>query len=59
MVRRGLDLLDELDEAERVESEAMVAMQLIGAVDTINWNAVFILSSDIVSGSLLGGIIYQ
>ena len=59
MVRRGLNSLDELDEAERVESEAMVAAQLAGAVDTIDWNAVFAPSSDVVGGSPSEGVVHQ
>jgi MoxR-like ATPase len=40
MVNRGLKSLDELDEAERAESEAVIGVQLIGGVDVIDWNAV-------------------
>lgn len=41
MVNRGLKSLDELDEAERAESEAVMNVQLSGGVDVIDWNAVF------------------
>lgn len=41
MLRRGARSLDELDEAERAESEAIIDVQAAGAVDVIDWIAVF------------------
>lgn len=41
MVNRGLQSLDALDEMEREESEAVMAVQSFGGVDVIDWNAVF------------------
>lgn len=40
MLRRGAQSLDELDDIERAESEAVVDVQLNGGVDVIDWNAV-------------------
>jgi hypothetical protein len=40
MVNRGLQSLDELDAAERLESEAVVSAQASGAMDVIDWNSV-------------------
>lgn len=40
MVNRGLKSLDELDEVERAESEAVIDVQLNGGVDVIDWNAI-------------------
>jgi hypothetical protein len=41
MVRRGLRSLDSLEEAEREESEAVVAVQSSGGFGVVDWNAVF------------------
>lgn len=41
MLRRGARSLDELDEMERAESEAVIDVQASGGVDVIDWNAVF------------------
>jgi hypothetical protein len=41
MLRRGAQSLDELDDIERAESEAVTDVQLNGGVDVIDWNAVF------------------
>lgn len=40
MLRRGAESLDELDDMERAESEAVIDVQLNGGVDVIDWNAV-------------------
>ncbi|KAK8024209.1 hypothetical protein PG993_003996 [Apiospora rasikravindrae] len=39
MARRGLRSLDELEAAERVESEAAVDAQSLGAFGVVDWNA--------------------
>ena len=62
MASRGLRSLDELEAAKKAESEAMLAAQFVGAVDTINWSAVSLeLSSpvDVIGGSPLGGVMHQ
>jgi hypothetical protein len=41
MVNRGLKSLDELDEAECAELEAVIDVQAIGGVDVIDWNVVY------------------
>jgi hypothetical protein len=41
MLRRGAQSLDELDELERAESEAVIDVQAIGGVDVIDWNVVY------------------
>ncbi|KAK4170862.1 hypothetical protein QBC36DRAFT_164712, partial [Triangularia setosa] len=41
MIRRGLVSLDEPEEADRLESEAVVEAQGSDVLDTIDWNAVF------------------
>ncbi|KAG8417829.1 hypothetical protein J3458_005288 [Metarhizium acridum] len=41
MTRLGLQSLDELDEEERRESEAVIDAQSLGAIDVLDWNAVF------------------
>ncbi|KID82168.1 hypothetical protein MGU_10519 [Metarhizium guizhouense ARSEF 977] len=41
MTRLGLQSLDELDEEERRESEAVIDAQSFGATDVLDWNAVF------------------
>lgn len=40
MLRKGAQSLDELDDMERAESEAVVDVQLNGGVDVIDWNAI-------------------
>ena len=40
MVNRGLNSLDELEAADREESEAAVAAQEVGALGVVDWNAV-------------------
>jgi hypothetical protein len=50
MVRRGFQSLDELEEAEREESEVVVDVQALGGFDVIDWNAVL---NDSPSGSSL------
>lgn len=50
MVRRGFQSLDELEAAEREESEAVVDVQALGGFDVIDWNAVL---NDSPSGSSL------
>lgn len=41
MTRLGLQSLDELEEEERRESEAVIDAQSLGAIDVLDWNAVF------------------
>jgi hypothetical protein len=41
MVRRGLRSLDELDEADRREAEAVVDIQAHGGADVIDWSTIF------------------
>lgn len=41
MVNRGLQSLDELDAAEREESEAVMSVQSMGGLDVVDWNAIF------------------
>jgi hypothetical protein len=41
MVKRGLQSLDELDESERAESEAVVEVQSFGHADVVDWNVIF------------------
>ena len=50
MVSRGLSSLDDLEESDRQESEAVVEVQANGAFDVVDWNAVF---GDLSSPSLL------
>lgn len=40
MARLGLQSLDELEEEERRESDAVIEAQSLGAIDLIDWNAV-------------------
>lgn len=42
MVARGLSNLDELERVECEESETVLDAQVNGAVDVIDWNAVFL-----------------
>lgn len=53
MVRRGLNSLDELEESDRREAEAVVDAQSFGAVDVIDWSAVL----DFDVGSLPSGVV--
>ncbi|KAI1869361.1 uncharacterized protein JN550_005991 [Neoarthrinium moseri] len=46
MVNRGLRSLDELDEQERAESDAVVAVQSQGGVGVIDWSSVGIPGID-------------
>lgn len=56
MVRRGLRSLDELEESERQESEAVIAVQSSGGFGVIDWNAVLGDEvTDPVPSVLLGG----
>ena len=41
MIRRGLKSLDELEEAERRESDAVIDVQVSGGLDVVDWNVVF------------------
>jgi hypothetical protein len=41
MVARGLSSLDELEESDRQESEAVVEAQASGALDVVDWSVVF------------------
>ncbi|KJK83615.1 hypothetical protein H634G_00847 [Metarhizium anisopliae BRIP 53293] len=41
MTRLGLQSLDALEEEERRESEAVIDAQSLGAIDVLDWNAVF------------------
>jgi predicted nuclease with TOPRIM domain len=62
MAVRGLRSLDELEETEKAESEAMIAAQSAGAVDTIDWSAVgleFVSPSDVAGGSPSEGVVHQ
>lgn len=41
MARLGLQSLDELEERDRDESEAVIAVQAVGGFDVLDWNAMF------------------
>ena len=43
MIRRGLKSLDELEEVERCESEAVIDVQSSGGFGVVDWNAVGVL----------------
>lgn len=54
MVARGLRDLDELERVECEESEAVIDVQVAGAVDVIDWSAVFGTGELSGVGPLLG-----
>ena len=55
MARLGLQSLDELEEVERQESEAVIDVQAMGGFGVIDWNAVGnlddFLTSNVVAGT--------
>ncbi|KAK2589469.1 hypothetical protein QQS21_012854, partial [Conoideocrella luteorostrata] len=53
MARLGLQSLDELEEEERRESEAVIDAQSSGALDVIDWNAMLGDGPDLFSSALV------
>ena len=41
MIRKGLQSLDDLEEADRMESEAVIDVQALGGFGVLDWNAIF------------------
>lgn len=59
MLNRGLASMDELDETERLESEAVVSAQSVLVTDLIDWNAVgssFDFSSGVIGEGSSEGV---